>query len=175
MFRRESCLSLLGRLLLPAFVVICNPVWGFESAQSSGFEAYKRGEYEAAWQQLEPLAARGNAQAQRVVGIMYLLGQGLEKDLPQAALWLKGAAMRGDSQAQELLSYMYNEGLGVPQDPVLAYVWLKLAATSDTTSEKMGGMQAAIARLMGGMDNAQRSRARQMSRQYYDRYAKPFR
>ena len=149
--------------------------WGTEAVQSDGFEAYQNGDYHSAWQLLEPLAARGDAQAQRVVGVMYLLGQGLEKDAPQAARWLKGAATRGDPKAQELLSYMHNEGLGVSQDVVLAYVWLKLATTADTTPEQMQGMQNMIARLTGRMDSNQRNRARQMSREYYERYAKPFR
>lgn len=175
MLGRESCLTLLGKLLMLTVVGASNAVWAFETDANNGFEAHKRGEFESAWETLEPLAARGHPAAQRVVGIMLLLGQGLERDPPQAARWLKGAATRGDTQAQELLSYMHNEGLGVDQDPVLAYVWLKLAATGDTAPEKMPGIQAMIARLMGRMDNDQRNRARHMSRQYYERYAKPFR
>lgn len=81
---------------------------------------------------LEVLAEKGSALAQRVVGKRYALGaRGLDRDMKKAAYWLGKAADRGECEAQFLLGMIYSEGApGVPQDLVHAHMWLSLAGTS---------------------------------------------
>ncbi|CAG0124531.1 Secretory immunoglobulin A-binding protein EsiB [Rhodocyclaceae bacterium] len=80
---------------------------------------------------LEVLAEKGSAMAQRVVGKRYALGvRGLERDMKKAAYWLQKAADRGDGEAQFMLGMIYSEGSGIPQDLVQAHMWLNLAGTS---------------------------------------------
>ena len=150
--------------------------YGFdEQAEvSSGIEAYQRGDYESAIRLLKPPAGRGNVEAQRILGIMNLLGKGTVPDPSAAARWIQGAAILGDAQAQELLSFMHNQGVGVPQDYVLAYVWLKLAIIQNPDPDREQARQAAVARLMTLIPADQRGRARNLSRQYYNRHVKPF-
>jgi TPR repeat protein len=140
----------------------------------SGVEAYQRQQYSTAYEILMPFAQTGESEAQRLIGVMYMLGQSVEQDLPTAARWVRGSAQLGNSQAQELLSFMYNRGAGVPQDAVQAYVWLKLASQRVTDAQHSEGMQATIGRLIGQMSPADRDRARAISRQYYYQYVVPF-
>src|SRR5271156_6027703 len=74
-------------------------------------------------------AERGDALAQYVVGLNYLLGdQAVSQDYAEAAKWLGKAANQGLSRAQYMLGGMYADGLGVPQDVVRAHMWFILSA-----------------------------------------------
>ena len=46
------------------------------------------GNYETAYKMLAPLAEKGNAAAQLIVGMMYFKGKGIEKNIVQADKWL---------------------------------------------------------------------------------------
>jgi TPR repeat protein len=140
----------------------------------AGIAAYQAGEYDTALSLLELPAARGNFEAQRILGIMYLQGNGTAPNPAGAARWIRSAAHLGDAEAQELLSFMHNEGVGVPQDYVMAYVWLKLAMIQNHEPEREQARQSTIARLMTIMPKHDLNRARQLSRQYYNRHVKPF-
>ena len=52
-------------------------------------------------------AAQGNPSAQRVLGLMYLNGQGVQKDDAKAVAWFLKAAAQGDVDAQFNLGGMY--------------------------------------------------------------------
>ena len=51
-------------------------------------------------------AYKGDAIAQRQVGLMYWLGKGVEKDLGKAKYWLEKAAQQGDALAQKRLKLL---------------------------------------------------------------------
>ncbi|QPF94531.1 tetratricopeptide repeat protein [Bradyrhizobium commune] len=95
----------------------------------AGSAAFSRGDYNNAARLLLPLAERGNAQAQGMVGFMYATGQGLPQAYDAAGYWYRQAAEQGDTTAQYLLGLAYDKGQGVPQDDVAAYKWLNLAAS----------------------------------------------
>ncbi len=97
-------------------------------ALGAGSGAFARGEYNRAAHLLLPLAERGNARAQAMVGFMYATGQGLPQAYDAASYWYRLAAEQGDTTAQYLLGLAYDKGQGVPQDEVAAYKWLNLAA-----------------------------------------------
>lgn len=87
---------------------------------------------------LEVLAQKGSALAQRVLGKRYALGaRGLEQNMEKAAYWLQKAADRGDGEAQFLLGMIYGQGQGIAQDLVQAHMWLNLAGSSkiDVTTQ----------------------------------------
>jgi TPR repeat protein len=77
---------------------------------------------------LAPLAARGNARAQAMLGFLYETGQGVPQAYEVATYWYCRAAEQGNSTAQYLLGLAYDKGHGVPQDDIAAYKWLDLAA-----------------------------------------------
>ncbi|MFP5214210.1 MAG: tetratricopeptide repeat protein [Acidobacteriota bacterium] len=96
----------------------------FDSAR----EAYAKGDYATAFNEMKTLAENGHVGAQSTLGSMYLSGKGVAKDSTQALLWYARAAEQGDAKAQSLLGSMYFFGTGVSHDDVQAYMWLSLAA-----------------------------------------------
>jgi TPR repeat protein len=90
--------------------------------------AFARGDFVAAARLLPPLAERGNARAQTMLGFMYETGQGVPQDYDAASYWYRLAAEQGDTTAQYLLGLAYDKGHGVPLDELAAYKWLNLAA-----------------------------------------------
>jgi len=93
-----------------------------------GEAAWKRGDYAAALTLLEPLAERGNAEAQATLGIMYDNGQGVEMDHVLAVAWYTKAAAQGYAHAEYDLGLKYSAGQGVPQDDASAVFWFRRAA-----------------------------------------------
>ena len=94
----------------------------------AGTAAYKEKDYAVAFKELQPLADKGNAEAQLFIGFMYDNGEGVPLDYRQAVLWYRQAAEQGNPQAQYNLGMMYANGLGIPQDMVQALKWFNLAA-----------------------------------------------
>ena len=72
---------------------------------------------------LRQAAAGGDAQAQFIIASRYLDGQGVEQNLPQAALWYQRAASGGLAPAQYRLATMLERGKGMPQDVAAALLW----------------------------------------------------
>ena len=82
----------------------------------------------AAARRIIPLAQRGDAHAQAVLGFMYANGRGVPQSYDVAIDWYLKSAAQGDPTGQYLLGLMYDKGFGVTQNVVLAYKWLNLAA-----------------------------------------------
>jgi TPR repeat protein len=91
-------------------------------------DAYARGDYIRAVTALSPLARRGNAHAQGLLGFMYENGFGVPQAYDAAADLYQKAAVQGDPFAQARLGLIYDKGHGVLQNEVLSYKWLNLAA-----------------------------------------------
>ncbi len=96
-----------------------------------GMTAYRAGEYAAALTEFHSLAARGDAEAEFMLGAQYFYGQGVTRDLSIAALWFYKSALQGHASAQLAFGSLHIRGDGVSQDLVKAYMWLQLAAESD--------------------------------------------
>ncbi len=98
--------------------------------------AYSRGDYVGAVRMLTPLALRGNANAQALLGFMYENGYGAPQAYDAAVDLYTDAAIRGNAFGQSMLGLMYDKGHGVRQDVVLAYKWLNLAAAHASRRER---------------------------------------
>ena len=116
--------------------------------------AYEKGDFAQAFKLIQPMATKGDAEAQLNLGIMYFNGQGVPQDYKQAVDWFRKAAAQGDADSQTNLGNMYYDGLGVPQDYVRAHMWFNLAAVQgdsdavknrDLTASKMTAAQIAEA------------------------------
>ena len=87
---------------------MCLGTIGLVSADyQAGVEAYERGDYETALQELRPLAEGSNPQAQYFLGRMYANGWGIAQDYEEAVKWYHKAAEQGYAFAQSRLGYMY--------------------------------------------------------------------
>jgi TPR repeat protein len=98
------------------------------ASRLDGTAALARGNYVDAANKARPLAERGDAPAQALLGFMYEHGRGVAQDYGAAVYWYTCAAEQGHPTAQYLLGLMYDKGHGVVRSDVLAYKWLNLAA-----------------------------------------------
>ena len=74
-------------------------------------------------------AARGNADAQYELGVCYMKGKGVGKDIAEAAKWWQKAANQGHVDAQFQLGCLYYQGEGVKGNlPEAVNLWRKAAA-----------------------------------------------
>ncbi len=70
------------------------PAW---AGWDEGVAAHQRGDYATAFREFRPLADKGNAKAQFMIGLIYLYhykGQGVPQDYVQAHMWFNLAASR---------------------------------------------------------------------------------
>ena len=87
------------------------------------------GRFEEAREALWPAARSGNADAEELIGVMYALGLGVEKDPERAFEWYLRSAMKGHPGAQSGVGWYYELGLGMSTpDLVRAYLWYALSA-----------------------------------------------
>ncbi|WP_407932978.1 tetratricopeptide repeat protein [Jannaschia ovalis] len=87
------------------------------------------GAFEAAYDALWPAARSGNADAEELIGVIYALGLGVERDPVRAFEWYLRSAMKGHPGAQSGVGWYYEEGIGMPApDLVRAYMWYVLSA-----------------------------------------------
>jgi TPR repeat protein len=118
------------------------------TARATPFDdAYARGDYATALTLAKALAAKGDAQAQFDVGLMYSYGKGVKQDYAEAAKWHRPAATQGHPAAQAVLGNMYSTGSGVKQDYAEALKWYRLSAAQGyAEGESMLGVLYATAR-----------------------------
>ncbi|MCK7611834.1 tetratricopeptide repeat protein [Roseibium sediminicola] len=85
--------------------------------------------YEEAMKELWPAARSGNADAEELIGVMYAMGLGVERDDQRAFEWYLRSAMKGHPGAQSGIGWYYEVGRGMPApDLVRAYMWYTLSA-----------------------------------------------
>jgi hypothetical protein len=115
-------LRIFGAILLAAAApVVAMPL-------DAGLAAYAAGDYAAARAQLRPMADRGSAIAETMLGVMAAKGQGRASDPAVAVGWWLRAANRGYAPAQLALAKALAAGRGVATDRGQAWVWARLAA-----------------------------------------------
>lgn len=86
-------------------------------------------QFNEAMQALLPMAHAGNADAEELIGIMYAMGLGVERDDERAFDWYLRSAMKAHPGAQSGVGWYYEIGRGMPApDLVRAYMWYVLSA-----------------------------------------------
>ena len=93
-------------------------------------EFIRVGRNDAALALLTPLSAKGFATAQTVLGGMYAIGRGVERDAQRATQLYASAAHNGDAQAMYLYGYALDTGTGIDQNRELAKMWMQRASDS---------------------------------------------
>lgn len=107
----------------------------FSLSQPAGAEIEKgrdlmeAGRYAEAMEEFWPAARSGNADAEELIGVMYALGLGVEKDERRAFEWYLRASLKGHPGAQSGIGWYYELGIGLTApDLVRAYMWYTLSA-----------------------------------------------
>ncbi|MGB0844420.1 MAG: tetratricopeptide repeat protein [Alphaproteobacteria bacterium] len=86
-------------------------------------------QFKEAMEALLPAANSGNADAEELIGIMYAMGLGVERDDQRAFDWYLRSALKGHPGAQSGVGWYYEVGRGMPApDLVRAYMWYVLSA-----------------------------------------------
>lgn len=95
----------------------------------SARDMMEAGKFEEAMQALQPAARSGNAEAEELIGVMYAMGLGVERDDVRAFEWYLRASLKGHAGAQSGIGWYYEVGRGVAAaDLVRAYAWYVLSA-----------------------------------------------
>lgn len=112
-------------LILASLLALASPAWAeIEEAR----DLMEAGRFEEAREALLPAARSGNADAEELIGVMYALGLGVEKDPERAFEWYLRSSLKGHPGAQSGLGWYYELGLGMPApDLVRAYLWYGLS------------------------------------------------
>lgn len=76
----------------------------FQGSRSTAEDAYRNQDYKTAMTHYQSLAAKGDAEASLIVGTMYELGQGTERDPASAQAWFRKAAEGGDPHGMDLMN-----------------------------------------------------------------------
>jgi TPR repeat protein len=117
--------SWLQRFSLCAFTVLLCASFSAAADLASAKDAYQQKDYVTAFKELTPLAEKGNADAQFILGKMYWMGQGVLKDPEQAMKLFKASALQGNADAQFFLGSIYL----LPHTDIAEGVkWLRLSA-----------------------------------------------
>lgn len=89
----------------------------------------EEGRFEEAFDALWPAARSGNADAEELIGVMYAMGLGVERDDVRAFEWYLRSSLKGHPGAQSGIGWYYEIGRGMPApDLVRAYMWYTLSA-----------------------------------------------
>ncbi len=120
------CALVIASLVAPTRLVAAST--STPPALADALSSYDRGDYAVAVRLLKPLALRGNASAQYLMGVMTAAGQGMPRDNEEAVRWLLLAGERGHATAQYELGVRFYEGEGVTQDDAAAAKWFALSA-----------------------------------------------
>lgn len=125
-FKILHCLTIIASLFIAHQSVSSQP-----DQLAAGQNLYLQGNYDAAFEQLKPLAQTGNAEAQATIAYMHQHGLGTIQDFAKAAQWYQRAVENDHIEAEINLGTLYAEGLGVKQDYALAAALFEKAAQKD--------------------------------------------
>ncbi len=87
-------------------------------------QAFAEGDYRTAFVLWQPLAEKGDVEAQHRLGMMYYLGYAVQQSNMKAFEWYLRAARAGHPGAQRDLGLMYESGRLGTRDFEQAYLWL---------------------------------------------------
>ena len=125
---RQGTSQTIARILTVWLLVhapICIATDDFEAA----VQAAEAGDFETAVSKFAALAAAGDPRGENGLGVLYLRGDGLERDVERAVALFQSAAESGLRAAEKNLGELYAEGVGVSQDDTVAAHWFGLAAS----------------------------------------------
>ncbi len=136
------------RLLFFSFLLcFVFPIWSYADQLEDAKAAIQNEDFTKSYELLLPLGEENNAEAQFLLGSLYINGQGVEKDDNKGLSWIMKSARqgydqarlrafsiyfelasRGDASAMYNLGYMWLHGWGGEQDPDVGIGWLESAA-----------------------------------------------
>lgn len=126
-----------GAALFAVAMIVAGPL----AAQNlqAGLDAYNRGDWSTALNELLPLAEQGQVKAELYVGNLFGDGHGVELNHATAVKWFKKAAEQGDPEAEYDVGLFYYFGLGgLPKDVEKAAEWYRKSAAQGNSKAATG-------------------------------------
>lgn len=166
--RRRLAAVLYGLALCGLALVCAGPIGAGATAgralagYEEGMDAFSRGDYATAFEELRPLADRGDPNAQFTLGFMYDYGQGVRRNAIEAIWWYRKAAEQGSAVAQFTLGGIYESGRGAPKDLIAAYRWYSLAAESLPAGEIRNTVMERQSTVAGQLSDSELTHAREL-------------
>lgn len=109
--------------------LLCLMAGGALADMEEARDLMEAGKFKEARKMFDVFARSGNAEAEELIGVMYALGLGVERDDVRAFEWYLRASLKGHPGAQSGLGWYYELGRGIPEpDLVRAYLWYGLSA-----------------------------------------------
>lgn len=123
-------------LLLVACLAVAVAIYGAPPSYAADFfrgdQAYVDGDFDTARNELTPLAEKGDATSQFLLGLMHYHGKGGTRDFGKAFSLFERAAARGFRSARFNVAYMLVRGEGVERDQEKALkIFRRLAQLGD--------------------------------------------
>ena len=115
-------------LLLSLLFVTSLPVNADTSLYERGKDLIEEKDYEKALKAFELSAKTGDLDALTAVGIMYIVGVGVEQNDLKGLEYIIKAANQSHPKAQYTLGALYYLGIGVSLDYEKAFSWINLSA-----------------------------------------------
>ena len=132
MFPRKVRFAFAAALVAILTGAVCPALAGAAASKGSptdhAWKAIQKGDYRTALAELDPLAAKGDPNAQFLLGMLYDAGHGVPQDQARAASLYRKAAEQKHLPAQLFLGILYYSGQGVTKDPAEAARWFRGAA-----------------------------------------------
>ena len=114
---------------LAIFCLSCGLCAWAQADIERGRDLMEAGDYSGAMAEFLPAARSGNADAEELIGVMYAMGLGVERDDVRAFEWYLRSALKGHPGAQSGVGWYYEVGRGIEApDLVRAYMWYVLSA-----------------------------------------------
>ena len=133
-------------VLLAASLLLSSALFSssIASPTDKAAQAMQKGDFKVALDELRPLAAKNDPNAQFMLGMLYDAGKGVAQDQAAAVSWYRRAAKQNHLIAQLYLGAMLYSGQGVSQDYAEAARWLQGPAQSgnDQAQFYLGSMYA---------------------------------
>ena len=131
----------LGIALAAASFAAAAPAFGAERYED-GLSAYQRNDFEKSLKTLRPLAEKGEARAQYMLGRHYQFGQGVKADRAEAYYWYRRAEAKGHVEAKLFRQLLEKRWQISAEDKARAE--RKLAAATKPKTEKPPADAAAL-------------------------------
>lgn len=123
-----------SRRLAFALAILLLPMMPASAADSPDalpeilMEVWGKGDFATARQILEPLAGSSNTDAQNLLGILYMRGDGVPQNPREAARLFRLSADHGNKRSQFQLARLLLEGVGIEKDEVEAFRYFEMSA-----------------------------------------------
>jgi TPR repeat protein len=137
-------MRIVSALLVAIILGAAAPALSAPSGTDKAKDAMQKGDFKTALNELRPLAAKNDPNAQFLLGMLYDSGKGVAQDQAVAAKLYRKAAEQKHLIAQLFLGVMLYSGQGVKKDYKEAARWLRAPAESgnDEAQFYLGSMYA---------------------------------